>query len=97
MADPKTAVKPEADAVKPEGLTVAAVIADALAPDAAAAPEVLSKTIEVFSMQAVYGPLNHPYTHHWFDTFATDHVMDDWCKSQIDGGKLVIVPAVKAE
>ncbi len=55
-------------------------------------PEVKPKTIEVFAMQAVYGRLNHPYTHVWFDAgYSVDHVKDEWTQGQIDAGKLKII------
>jgi hypothetical protein len=47
------------------------------------------KTIETMPLRAVYGLLIHPYTQARFDSDkVVDHVVDDWVKTQMDGGKL---------
>lgn len=44
---------------------------------------------ELHYMQAVYGLLIHPFTLvHFKVEEAKKHVLDDWCKVQIEAGKL---------
>lgn len=50
-----------------------------------------TKKIDVVSLIGVHGRIQHPYTLVWFDREkGVDHVIDEWVKTQMDGGKITL-------